>query len=190
MVFKRGVSHAVTVELREKPLGPETIVRVDDVIPSLPFLRRKSGYSVTTGPTYLTASRFGEVSARSSINRNRHKARGRILSLSDSDGDLAAISFHIHGEEGVPVIIRTIALRTDSQEMADLSLAAAGWLLAYLAEVSRKAKLPVAVGADEGKQSNPDVLYALGFRKGQRPSRFSCAGDYLVFEPPRWFQEG
>jgi hypothetical protein len=187
IVFERSLARAVKVETKKKPLGPETIVTIDDKIPGLPFLGRKPRYLVTTTGARLTVELFGDDAPRKSINRNRSKARGRVINLIDmqTDEELAAISFHIHGESETPVILRTVALRVDSQEMADLSLACAGWLLAYLVEVSRQAKLPAVVGADEGKQSNPSVLRVLGFKNGERPDRFACVGTYLVFRSPR-----
>jgi hypothetical protein len=194
IVLKRGLESAVRVEVRDTPEGPQTIVTIDDTLPYLPFRKRRSRprFIVTTESTQLLPELFGEDAPRRQINRNAGKRRGRVVFLIqvDSDGgeeELAAISFHVDKSRAVPVVLRTTALRTDSQERHDLSVAGAGWLLAYLVEVSRQATGMAEVGADTGKQGNPQLLTdALGFRPRPTPTGMKCAGEYIAFRPPRY----
>lgn len=192
----RGLESAVRVEVRDTSEGDQTFVTIADTLPYLPFRKRRAQprFVVTTEPTQLLPELFATDAARRQINRNANKGRGRVVFLIqiDSDGgeeELAAISFHIDKSRTVPVILRTTAIRTDSSEKADLSVAAAGWLLAYLIEVSRQATGIAEIGADTGKQGNANLLTgALGFRPRPTPAGMHCVGQYIAFRPRRYGQ--
>lgn len=192
VVAKRGLEHAVDVKQ-----NGETIVRISDELPYLPFLKRRGRPRfVVTTEGYLLPEHFGssksangELTARGQINRNRHKSRGRVLFLTlvDSHGneeEMAGICFHVDEKKAIPVMIRTVALRTDSTERRDLARACAAWLVAYLVEVSRQARGKEEVGADEGRLSDPALIMSLGFRPAPAPPDIDLVGRYLAFYPP------
>ncbi|MGN6379624.1 MAG: hypothetical protein ACTHNU_11785 [Gaiellales bacterium] len=174
----------------------ETKVRIQDGFPYLPFFRKRGRPSFRVSMTgFLTSTHFGPSAtegsrtARGKVNRNQHKSRGRVvfLTLIDSDGneeELAALLFHIDDASEAPVILRAVALRTDSTEMNDFSRAGAGWLLAYLVEVSRQHRQIEEVGADEGRTGNVELLRSLGFRPRMEPRRLPLVGQYLAYRPP------
>jgi hypothetical protein len=192
VVAKRGLEHAVKVKK-----NGETVVEIADELPYLPFLKKRGRPRfVITTEGYLLTEHFGnsktiggELTAKGQINRNRHKSRGRtaFLTLVDSYGneeEMVGVCFHVDDKKAAPVMLRSVALRTDSIEKRDLSRACAAWLLAYLVEASRQARDKEEVGADEGRLSDPALIASLGFRPAQAPPDIQLIGRYLAFHPP------
>lgn len=191
VVAKRGLAHAVSVTE-----NGETVVRIADELPYLPFLKRRGRPRfVVTMEGLLSTAHFGrseidgKPTAKGQINRRKHKDRGRVvfLLLVDAHGneeEIAALSFHVDEVRAAPVMLTAVALRTDSTASNDLSRAGAAWLLAYLVEASRQGRGKEEIGADEGRMSDPALIHSLGFRPGSAPRDLPLVGRYLVFRPP------
>jgi hypothetical protein len=191
VVAKRGLTHAVSVAE-----NGETVIRIADELPYLPFLKRRGRPRfVVTMEGLLSTAHFGRSSiggkptAKGQINRRKHKDRGRVvfLVLVDAHGheeEIAALSFHVDEARAAPVMLSAVALRTDSTRNNDLSRAGAVWLLAYLVEASRQARGKEEVGADEGRMGDPVLVHSLGFRPGPTPRDLDLVGRYLVFCSP------
>jgi hypothetical protein len=192
------LAHAVRWRVND---NDETVIEISDRLPYLPFLQRARGrpsFAVSMSG-FLPAKLFGASenheggrriqTARGQINRNENKERGRTIFMEKigpdgNDEMLVGMSFHVDESTDTPLILRAIALRTDSPEANALSRAAAGWLLFYLAEASRQIRGVAEVGADTAKTANVTLLHELGFRNRTKPAGFTASGTYIAFRPP------
>jgi hypothetical protein len=185
VVHEQGIQRAVTVTVKDTPYGPETNVKVKSHVPPLPFFRRQHRYLITSKGRVLRSAWFEEEGPRHAINQAKNKSKGRVLNWIDveTDQELAALSFHIPDEAHWPVRLLALALRTDSDELADRSRVFGGCLLAYLLEVNRATNRPEEIWSDS-TQSDQAELEALGFKVEAAPNGCKVSGAHMVFRPP------
>ena len=182
-VYPRGIAGSVHVTY---DTTGKTIVRIEDAIPRPPFRPGAKCWRVTTVGTVLLSKYFGDEASRERINKNRNKARGRVVyCIDDRRLPLVAVSFHVDPRRTVPLLLTAVALRTDTDQAAAISEAAAGWVLAYLLEVARQDGRPHELAVELTRAQRADVFEAIGFRRAPPPLGYTPrAPDYRVFRAP------
>jgi hypothetical protein len=178
----------LSAHVRVRHPAPDlTEVEVED---SLPHLRLRgvgrARYRVTSERLFLRKDQF-DANAREMVMRDARKARGRaVFCLDLRRGEvMAATSFHVDPVRSLPLQVRGIAVRTDTEggeAMWAKSQFCVAILLAYLYVAAAKDRRPDAIGFLA--RGRPEIAAAeqLGFHQAPTPDQLTRPGTWMAHD--------
>ncbi len=170
----------VTVRKATGAYGMRTTVAIDHLL-SGP-LEAHDGWRISTKPTFLPREHFSSQARH--FLKTAEPGRGRAIYCHDwsSLEVVAGLSYHVDDKSGFPVLITTIAFRTDIAGNAYLrhrTLAGAFILKQYVHAVSEKIGRGGHVDLDLPTRNHEPYARELGFRKAPRVRGLRPGGLHL-----------
>lgn len=155
--------------------GARTTVAIDHLLSSP--VEAHDGWRISTKPTFLPREHFSSQARH--LLKTAEPSRGRAIYCHDRTAAevIAGLSYHIDDNPGFPVLITTIAFRTDIASSAYLrhrTLGGAFILKQYVHAVSARIRRGGYVDLDLAARHDESYARELGFRmapkvKGLRP---------------------
>jgi hypothetical protein len=170
----------VTVRETTGAYGRRTTVVIDHLVPCP--LEAHDGWRISTKPTFLPREHFSSQARH--FLKTAEPGRGRAIYCHDrSAGEVVAgLSYHVDDTPGFPVLITTIAFRTDIASNAYLrlrTLAGAFILKQYVHAVSATIGRGGHVDLDLAARNVESYARELGFRKAPKVKGLRPGGLHL-----------
>lgn len=181
LASQRGViSRQVTIRRGESAYGSRTEVAIDHRL--LCDLAGHGGWRISTKPTFVSQHQFGSYARHYLKTANR--GRGRAIYCHDLSASelVAGVTYHIDDDQRIPVLLTTIAFRSDVGDSATLRYRTlAGALVAkhYVHAVAEKIGRGGFVDLDLGDRTYEPLARAMGFRKAPKIRGLRTGGVHL-----------
>jgi hypothetical protein len=174
------ISGHVTVRERLGAEGTRTVVAIDHLL-SCP-LGGYDGWRISTKPTFLPREHFSSQARH--LLKTAEPGRGRAIYCHDRSAAevVAGLSYHIDDNRAFPVLITTLAFRTDVERNAYLrhrTLVGAFILKQYVHAVSARIGRGGHVDMDLAARNHEVYARELGFRNAPRVKGLRCGGLHL-----------
>jgi hypothetical protein len=175
----------VHVSRTKRATGIETRVRIDHRLPSQ--IDQYDGWHIRTRRTFLPPSQFGSHARMCIKNANARRGRAIYCYEPTSEEVVAAATYHIDQKGDFPVLLTTLAFRTDTDDtvgLLDRTLAGALVLKHHLHAVAEKIGRGGHIDIDLADPSQEPLLRQLGFRKAPQIPGFKPAKRHLRQRAP------
>ena len=174
------ISRQVTIRKSAGAYGTRTQVAIDHRLSC--DLAAHDGWRISTKSTFLSQHHFGSL-ARFYL-KTADQGRGRAIYCHDlSAGEVVAgLSYHIHDNAGIPMLLTTIALRTDIEGNAFLryrTLSGALVVKQYVHAIADRIGRGGYVDLDLADRKHEPLVRELGFRKAPDVKGLRPGGVHL-----------
>lgn len=170
----------VTVRKAEGAYGMRTRVAIDHRLSC--DLGPHNGWRISTKPTFVSQHQFGSL-ARHYLKTADH-SRGRAIYCHDLSAAevVAGMSYHIDDNTAIPVLLTTIALRTDTEDSAFLRYRTLSGVLVikqYIHAIAERISRGGYVDLDLAGREHEPLVRKLGFRKAPTVKGLRPGGVHL-----------
>jgi hypothetical protein len=171
----------VNVRENERALGKKTVVAIDHRLSC--DLDAHDGWHIRTRSTVLPRAHFSSL-ARTYVKNASQDRRGRAIYCHDPTGRevVAAMSYHIDDNARMPVLITTLAFRTDTGGNTFLryrTLAGALVLKHHVHALAAKIGRGGYLDMDLADAAQFELARELGFQRAPRVKGFRPGGLHL-----------